>query len=78
MDSNAGTNELFEHNEMMLPIAMGREDLKILVSPASESSGVSSLDAEEAKVCIYSFIQVSIVFFSTLFLAFHSNDNFFG
>lgn len=55
MDSSAGTNELFEHNEMVLPIAMGREDLKILISPASESSGVSSLDAEEAKVCIYSF-----------------------
>lgn len=43
-------NELFEDNDMVFPILMGRENLKILASPGSESSGVSSLDAEEAKV----------------------------
>lgn len=44
-------SELFEHNEMVLPVPPGRDDLKILVSPGgSESSGISSLDAED-KVC---------------------------
>lgn len=50
MDLNVGSNELFENNDMVFPIQMGRENLKILVSPGSESSGVSSLDADEAKV----------------------------
>lgn len=51
MDLNIGENELFEHNEMVFPIPLGRENLKILISPGSESSGISSLDADEAKVC---------------------------
>lgn len=43
--------ELFEDNDMVFPdVLLGRENLKILASPGSESSGVSSLDAEEAKV----------------------------
>lgn len=42
--------ELFDDNDLVFPVSMGRENLKILVSPGSESSGVSSLDAEEAKV----------------------------
>lgn len=53
MDLNVAvaTNELFENNDMVFPILMGRENLKVsLASPGSESSGVSSLDAEEAKV----------------------------
>lgn len=46
------TNELFEENEndLQYSVDLCRENLKILVSPGSESSGVSSLDAEEAKV----------------------------
>lgn len=45
-------DELFEENEndMQYSVDHCRENLKILVSPGSESSGVSSLDAEEAKV----------------------------
>lgn len=57
MDLNVAVStasELFEDNDMVFPILMGRENLKILASPGSESSGVSSLDAEEAKVIIYS------------------------
>lgn len=42
--------ELFEDNDLVFPVSMGRENLKILVSPGSESSGVSSLDSDEAKV----------------------------
>lgn len=45
-------SELFQDDDMVFPILMGRENLKILASPGSESSGVSSLDAEEAKVNI--------------------------
>lgn len=45
-------NELFEEtdNDLQYSVELCRENLKILVSPGSESSGVSSLDAEEAKV----------------------------
>lgn len=53
MDLNVAvstSSELFDDNDMVFPILMGRENLKILASPGSESSGVSSLDAEEAKV----------------------------
>lgn len=56
MDLNVAVlpaNELFDDNDMVFPILMGRDNLKILASPGSESSGssgVSSLDAEEAKV----------------------------
>lgn len=53
MDLNVAVStasELFEDGDMEFPILMGRENLKILASPGSESSGVSSLDAEEAKV----------------------------
>lgn len=56
MDLNVAVStasELFEDNDMVFPILMGRENLKILASPGSESSGVSSLDAEEAKVIIF-------------------------
>ncbi|XP_031617524.1 probable cyclin-dependent serine/threonine-protein kinase DDB_G0292550 [Contarinia nasturtii] len=42
-------SELFDDNDVVFPILMGRENLKILASPGSESSGVSSLDADEAK-----------------------------
>lgn len=47
-------NELFEEtdNDLQYSVELCRENLKILVSPGSESSGVSSLDAEEAKVNI--------------------------
>lgn len=52
--------ELFDDNDLIYPVSMGRENLKILVSPGSESSGVSSLDADEAKVsgfhAIFSFV----------------------
>lgn len=47
--------ELFDDNDLVFPVSMGRENLKILVSPGSESSGVSSLDAEEAKVISIDF-----------------------
>lgn len=53
MDLNVAVStamELFDDNDLVFPVSMGRENLKILVSPGSESSGVSSLDAEEAKV----------------------------
>lgn len=53
MDLNVAVSpasELFEDNDTVFPVLMGRENLKILASPGSESSGVSSLDAEEAKV----------------------------
>lgn len=53
MDLNVAvstSSELFDDNDIVFPILMGRENLKILASPGSESSGVSSLDAEEAKV----------------------------
>lgn len=56
MDLNVAVStasELFEDGDMVFPILMGRENLKILASPGSESSGVSSLDAEEAKVRAY-------------------------
>lgn len=55
MDLNVAVStasELFEDSDMVFPILMGRENLKILASPGSESSGVSSLDAEEAKVSV--------------------------
>lgn len=52
--------ELFDDNDLVFPVSMGRENLKILVSPGSESSGVSSLDAEEAKVKI-SWIQTFMI-----------------
>ena len=48
-------NELFDDNDLIFP-SMSRDNLKILVSPGSESSGVSSLDAEEAKVCVMSYV----------------------
>lgn len=42
---------LSSESDMESPILMmGRENMKILASPGSESSGVSSLDADEAKV----------------------------
>lgn len=53
MDLNVAVStatELFEDNDIVFPVLLGRENLKILASPGSESSGVSSLDAEEAKV----------------------------
>lgn len=53
MDLNVAVStamELFDDNDLVFPVSMGRENLKILVSPGSESSGVSSLDADEAKV----------------------------
>lgn len=55
MDLNVAVStasELFEDGDMVYPILMGRENLKILASPGSESSGVSSLDSEDAKVTI--------------------------
>lgn len=50
------TSELFEENDndLQYSVDLCRENLKILVSPGSESSGVSSLDAEEAKVSFIS------------------------
>lgn len=42
--------ELFDENDLTFPVELCRQSLKILASPGSESSGVSSLDAEEAKV----------------------------
>lgn len=53
MDLNVAVrtaSELFDDNDLIFPVSMGRENLKILASPGSESSGVSSLDAEESKV----------------------------
>lgn len=61
MDLNIAPNEFFEENtfSMAYPIPISREDLKILASPGSESSGVSSMDAEEAKVCVQCFFFIS-------------------
>lgn len=59
MDLNVAvrtSSELFDDNDLIFPVSMGRENLKILASPGSESSGVSSLDAEETKVSFTQFI----------------------
>lgn len=56
-------SELFQDDDMVFPsILMGRENLKILASPGSESSGVSSLDAEEAKVSQFHSNKIFTIF----------------
>ena len=61
------TSELFEENDndLQYSVDLCRENLKILVSPGSESSGVSSLDAEEAKVSVTYYITIIPVVFQS-------------